>query len=190
MYRQTAIRVAALSALAAACSCNEVPQVQNSASVSYEQVGACNGFRSTTDTSGTTNVVSAGPNAAFVVFHIGAINNVNSQIAFHFDPEKMFVDESPRAFVDNNLTLAQAPGVFRAQALTAPAGSASVSVNGISVVVVRTADSNGAREANKTSYFLLYDTGAGDPAVFLSKTNANQVTFRETEACTELALPL
>lgn len=180
-----AFKIAVLSTTFAASSCNDVPETQNVATISYSQVGACNGFKSSSD-----NFVSAGPQAAFLVFHVLVINNANSKIPFNFDPGKMFVNQTSRRFIDGSLTLPQAPGVFRAQALTAPAGASSVPVNGVAVTTVTTSNQNGAAEANQTSYFLLYDRAPGDPGVVMNKSNANITSFPNTEDCTALALPL
>lgn len=175
-----AYKIAALSATFAASSCNDVPLAPDVATVSYSQVGACSGFKT------PVNLVSAGPGAAFLAFRVSVINNAGSKIPFHFDPAKMFVDQSSRQFVDGNLALPPTPGAIRAQPVTAPAGASAVPVNGFAFTVVTTSNQDGAAEANQTSYFLLYDRGPGDPGVVMSKTNAHTLSFQNTEDCTDL----
>ena len=62
-----------------------------------------------------------------------------------------------------------------------------VGLNGFSVAVVPTANSNGSIEANKTSYFLIYDTATTDPGLLLAKGNSSQTSWPNTEDCTTIA---
>ena len=178
-----AVLIALLSATLAASSCDG-SQPLNTATVSYEQVGACQSYQSSSG-----NRVSSGPNAAFVVFRVFLIDNSASKIAFNFDPEKLFVDQTARRFIDNNLELAREPHVVTAHARTAVPGASSVSVGGFAITVVTTADPQGSTEANKTAYLLQYATGSGDPSVIMNKNNSGTTSFANTTDCAAL-LPL
>jgi hypothetical protein len=174
--RVTFLCLAAMLALAA---CGQGPLAQDAAVIQFEQVGACNGF-----TSGAVTT-SSGPNAAYAVFKIVQIDATKSGVTFSFDPKRLFVTAtSPRAFVDNNLQLAQLAGVFRQPASQMPAGK-TVQFNGFAFTVVPTATVSGAVEANQTNYFLTYDLAPGDPGITFTKTG--RTSWPLTEDCLAIA---
>lgn len=157
------------------------PQVRGAfVTITYEQVGACNGYPQ--DTGGAPHhVVTTGPNAAYVAFKVLSIDN-SHDTDFNFDPNRCFINQAPREFVNTGLSFAQDLGVFAAIPTTVPGGKIEGN-GGIMVAVVRTVAANGASEANNTNYFLLYDTAEDDPMVFLAKRNADQANFPQTDSC-------
>jgi hypothetical protein len=151
------------------------------ATIKYHQVGACNGYQR------GSGIVSVGPNAAYVVFKIEAIDNTKPNIDFHFDPARLFINQSTRHFVDPGLTFAQDLGVFGTVPVTVPHGSV-IGLNGFSIVVVSTSSSNGSVEANQTAFSLSYDTQSTDPGVLFDKTNVAQTTWPQTDNCQAMTL--
>ena len=119
--------------------------------IRYHQVGACNGF---VDGFGG---VSAGPNAAFVVFAIESVDNTGTASNLAFDPGLLFVHQAVDEFIDSGLTLATVliGPASEVQPSTVQAGKVlKFSPNKFGPLVVETSDSNGATEANQTAYFL------------------------------------
>ena len=68
--------------------------------ITYHQTGACNGF-----VPSGGGIVSAGPNAAFVVFGIEKLDNSGGNASFAFDPNKLFVQQGIRDFMDLGLSI-------------------------------------------------------------------------------------
>jgi hypothetical protein len=118
--------------------------------VDYRQVGACNGYVA------GNRVVSAGPNSAYVFFAVDSIDNSQTAQDFAFDPTRLFINDSPPEHVTTGLLVASDLGFAQMAPITVPHG-AQVAVRKFGVVVVPTQDSDGARQANQTNYFLLYD---------------------------------
>jgi hypothetical protein len=150
------------------------------ATISFKQVGACNGWND------GSSLYSAGPNAAYVVFKVHSIDNTQGKVNFAFDPAKTAVGVSSRPHMDSGLSLAHHMGVLQLVATSIPKGTL-VGLDGFSVAVVPTANPNGAVEANQTSYFLTYDTGASDPGVIFSKENPSQTSWPLTLDCTTIS---
>lgn len=175
-------RLLTLAALCAAplalvaCGPNGSPS-HNVVTLNYTQLGACNGYQL-----GDT-VTSVGPHAAYVVFRLVSVQNTDSQAqSFTFDPSHLFVNQSPRAYVDSGLlTHFTTP----ASPVTVPAG-ATVTIGKDVVVVVSTVASDGASEADQTSYFLLNDPKGVDPPILGVKTNATQTSWPYTPNCDQL----
>ena len=68
--------------------------------------------------------VSAGPNAAFVMFGIEKIDNSASAKPFAFDPTKLYVQQATQEFVDPSLSIyADIFGPFAAISTSVAAGS-------------------------------------------------------------------
>jgi hypothetical protein len=151
------------------------------ATIKYHQVGACNGYVQ------GNNAVAAGPNSAYVVFKIEAIDNSQPSIDFHFDPERLYINQSTRRFVSTSLTFARDLGVIGIVPVTVPHGN-NRGINGFAVVIVSTSTANGSAEAHQTSYSLLYDTQSSDPGIFMDKTNATQTTWPQTDGCRAMTL--
>lgn len=151
------------------------------ATIKYHQVGACNGYQQ------GSNAVSVGPNAAYVVFKIEAVDNTQPAIDFHFTPSRLFVNQSTRHFVDTSLMFAQDLGVLGTAPVTVPHGT-KMPLNGFSIVVVSTSSANGSAEAKQTAYSLLYDTQSSDPGILMDKTNATQTTWPQTDNCRAMTL--
>lgn len=160
-----------------ACGPGGTPS-HNVVTLNYTQLGACNGYQSGND------VTSVGPNAAYVVFRLVSVQNTDSQAqSFTFDPSHLFVNQGGRRYVDQNLlTLFTTP----AGPVNVPAG-ATVNIGLDVVVVVSTAASDGASEANQTSYFLLNDPKGVDPPILGAKTNASQSSWPDTPNCREVS---
>jgi hypothetical protein len=148
--------------------------------IHYDQIGACNGFG--TGSGGT----SSGPNAAYEVFRISTIENTASSArTFDFDPNKLFVNStSPRAYTSTQLNLAQVNPFYATSRTVAP--GATESLNGAVIAIVQTSATNGASEANATSYNLLYEGGSGAQGVNLIKGNPDQTSWPQIEDCTQI----
>ena len=159
--------------LAGGCTRDEAVHIR------YEQIGACNGFRHAAGTS------AAGPNAAYAIFKITAVTNTGKDARdFVFEPDRLFVNLSPRVQASTRLQLAQL-NPFSVFSMTVAKGT-TATPNGSVFAVVPTADADGAKEAAQTSYFLLYDTPSGGQPVFVDKTNVNQTNWAYTPDCTSV----
>jgi hypothetical protein len=171
------------SLVLANCSgCPPGSLIKDSATVTYDQVGACNGYQQTSGPGGAgpINTVSAGKGAAYVVFRVVEIDNSKSSMDFNFVPDRLFVNgTSPRAFMTSSSTFSQDLGVFTAVPTTVPKGK-KIGINGLVVALVSGEE---APQANNTVYMLSYDTQAGDPGVFLVKRNLNQTSWPKTNDC-------
>ena len=168
--------IAMVGVLAGFDGCNQ----NGTATVNFEQIGACNGYLD------GGSLVSAGPNAAFVLFKVHDLDNRQGKVNFNFDPARMFVNSStPRAYMSSTLSLATTLGVFRLIATNVPQ-SQDTGLDGYAVTTVSTANANGAVEANNTSYFLSYETQATDPGVVLSKKDPSRTSWPLTENCLAL----
>lgn len=148
------------------------PLVKDVAVINYEQVGACNGYRD------GNAVVSAGPNAAFVIFRIIDIDNSGSSKNFAFDPNLLYI--SDQNVMNSSLSLARLVGVFQAVPTTISKGQ-QTGINGFTVTTVQTGTASGAVEANKTAYQLSYKTDSNDPGVLFN--NSSRTAWPLTEDC-------
>ena len=166
------------------CGCNTPGTPQDTVTITYEQVGSCNGYQQTTGPggSGPQTMVSPGPNAAFATFRVVTIDNSKSSQDFNFEPTRLFINQTPKAFMSSSLSLTRDLGVFAAVPVTVAKGK-SQGNNGITVTVVPTVAANGASEANNTSYFLLYDTPTPSLGVVLVKKNPSQTSWAQTDNC-------
>lgn len=165
--------LAALLSFAATC-----PPTQEPVTITFDQVGACNGYQT------TLGLVGAGPNAAFVAFRIVSIDNSRSGQDFNFDPERISISGTSD-FVSTNLGLAREQGPFKAIATTIPKGQ-NVGINRIAVVAVSTG-AGAASEANNSSYHLNYSITAGDSGVLFAKRNLSQTSWPQTDNCRDVA---
>lgn len=152
------------------------PDPKPIATIKYHQVGGCNGYLQGND------AVSVGPHAAYVVFNIESIDNTQPSSDFNFDPSRLFINEGSREFVDPRLRFARDLSVFGTVPVTVPHGQIRT-LNGFSIVVVSTTSENGSIEANRTNYFLLYNTQSTDPGILLNKTNSSQTSWPQTDDC-------
>jgi subtilase family serine protease len=159
-----------------------VPAAPPVVTISYHQVGACNGFPTPF---GESNL---GPNAAYVIFGIEEINNSQNTAAFAFDPTKLYVQQAIQEFFDPRLQIYRyILGPFAATATTVNA-DIRFAVNAFGATVVATTNSNGAVEANQTPYFLKYNASPSDPNVNLVKTDAARTSWPQTLECTTIKL--
>jgi hypothetical protein len=162
------------------------PPSQPVVTVTYRQIAACNGYNRNTGPGGAGPIqtVSAGGQAAFVAFKVLAIDNSKRSTSFNFDPNRMFVNgSSPAAHINTSLSLAQDLAPLSVVPVTVPAGN-NQGNNGVGVVVVSTAATDGASEANNTNYFLSYEGAPGDPGVVLVKQNSSQISYPGNPNCT------
>jgi hypothetical protein len=152
--------------------------------ITYHQVGACNGFPTS---SGATSV---GPNAAYVIFGIERIDNSLSSSTFNFDPAHLFVQQAAPRFFDSSLALyPEVLGPFAAVPLTLPIGQDRIfAVSAQGALVVTTTTTDGAVEATQTKYFLSYDRQPTDPPIVLVKSNAARTSWPLTQDCKTIVL--
>ena len=152
--------------------------------ITYHQVGACNGFPA------PGGAVSVGPNQAYVIFGIERINNSGGTTNFAFDPSNLFVQQATQHFFPSNLALyANILGPLAVVGSTLTPGQDlkfAVSAQGSAVVTTGTTD--GAVEANQRSYFLSYNRQPTDPPVNLVKSNGAVTSFPLTQNCQSIIL--
>ena len=145
--------IVAAAALLAACG-------NPDAIIKYHQVGACNGGQGQSGSPSTS--YNAGPNQAYVVFAIESVDNTQVTSSWTLDPTKFHVTSSG-AFDPNLMIYHWVLGPFALVNTTIPASTNyGFSTNAYGALVVQTAASDGASEASKTKYNLLYTpTGPG-----------------------------
>jgi hypothetical protein len=154
--------------------------------ITYHQVGACNG--------GATNdgEYNAGPNQAYVVFAIESIDNTQSPKAFNYDPSNILWVQNQNDAFDSNLEIYRyLLGPFATVPTTVNAKtSINFNPNGFGALVLQTTASDGASEANNTSYFLAYKGSGnpGNPVILMTKSNANQNSWPNTPNCADIIL--
>jgi|GEM_PF-1495017 len=184
MKTNSVLSLAAAFATVILAGCDDIQTSKDVVTITYEQVGSCNGYPQTTGPggSGPHHAVSSGPKAAFATFRIVTIDNSKSTKDFDFEPDRLFINTIPRASVDQTLSLAQDLGVFATIPVTVPKGHVQGN-NGIVIAVVPTTTTNGASEANNTSYALQYDPAATTQTVQLVKKNPSQTTWPQTDDC-------
>ena len=148
--------------------------------IKYEQRGACNGFVS----SGVTT--TAGPKRAYVVFHISTVANTGSKpVDFNFDPARLYIDQSnPTAHVDPGLQLSTI-NPFITQPRLVKAGTTET-FEGAVVAIVNTQADDGAMEASKTKYKLLY-SAVGKPGAQTEDTKPAITSWGYTPNCTDIS---
>ena len=153
--------------------------------INYHQTGACNGDPS------ASVPYNAGPNQAYVVFHIESIDNsLGGSTNFFFDPSRLFVQQSTgEDFFNSSLGIyPDLFGPFAAVPATVSAGNVlAFSFGAFGATVVTTTNPDGAAEANQTSYLLGYNQSLTDPPVEFDKTNQSQTSFPDTEDCSTLS---
>jgi hypothetical protein len=149
--------------------------------IAYKQVGACNGYDI------GNGIVSAGPNAAYVIFAVHAIDTRFASASFPFDPASLFVSRGTNPHMDSGLQLNRdVLGPFEL-APTAIPPRQIYGLNGFAAAVVPTAATDGASEANRTAYPLGHDSIAGF-SVHFTKSNVNQTTWPYTPDCKTVQL--
>lgn len=156
--------------------------------ITYHQTGACNGGQGQSGDPST--FYNAGPNQAYVVFGIERIDNSQGTINFNFAPTKLFVNTTTRDFVDPRLSIYQWKlGPFASVPTTVTAGNnIGFAVSGQNALIVQTTATDGASEANKTNYFLSYNTAPGDLGVLFVKSDSKQTSWPYTPDCATISL--
>ena len=171
----------ALAACLTTIGCDPKNAPHDLVTIRYKQLGACNGFGN------GTGATSAGPKAAYVAFRISTIENKDSAPRdFNFDPNRVYVNVTPRAFTSTQLNLAQFNPFYATARLVAK--GTTETLNGAVIGVVSTGAVDGASEANQTNYFLLYDTPAGGQGVVMARDNSSQTSYPSTPDCTNIIL--
>ena len=131
------IRIAALALLTPVASgCD--PETFAAATIVYEQVGACNG------TPTPTGAVTAGAGAAYIAYKIHSIENTMTNARdFVFDPNRLYINEDPRAFV--NTTYADSMGNPFATHGTTVRAATTAPINGVVFAIVQSPSTNEVR---------------------------------------------
>jgi hypothetical protein len=151
--------------------------------IRYSQYSAC------THVPLNPGVATVDFNHAYVVFQIEGIDNSSTQ-AFHFNPNKLFVQQDTKDFADSKLRIYDRIfGPFAAVADTFGAGEDAEfqAAEDVSVVVA-TSTSDGAIEANQTPYTLSYDEQLTDPPVSFIKSNATRTSWPIEQDCCSIGL--
>src|SRR5215213_546178 len=104
-FRAVALSCLTIPLLLAA-TCPPTAPAPSPVTITFEQIGACNGYQQTTGPggSGPHTTISAGPKAAFVAFRILRIDNSQNGSDFNFDPERIFINERPTEHVSTSLS--------------------------------------------------------------------------------------
>jgi hypothetical protein len=188
------LAAAALVALTGCDSGSSGPKIK----ITYSQVGVCNGY------DGASDATAKRANQALVAFKIDSIDSTGSDVNFNFEPTRLFVDLAPHketwgSSIGAGLYFASADRRFTAplgiptiEDLKIPAKT-TTEVGRIAFIPLVTTDANGAAEAAKTSYTLLYDavsretSRSADPKVELVKSNESQSSWEATDDCRQLA---
>jgi len=122
-----------------------------------------------------------------VIFQVESVDNSKVSSNFNFDPTRLYVKDSPNRFINPTLQVAYVLANFNLVPTTVQAGK-TITPDGYGAVTVSTLASDGAAEANKTSYFLNYAVQAGDPGVTLAKTDGSQTSWLYTPNCLDITL--
>jgi hypothetical protein len=149
--------------------------------ITYEQVGACN-----------ANEVGAQDGLAFVFFHISDIDNSKTTAAYTFHAKDLWINTGDQYSGYNYVATGQQASLLGIPPLLAPisvAAGAKVAVDKYVVFLVQTTDADAPKEANSTSYFLLYHTPENEVGKLLARTNAKQTNWSDTHKCSEIKFP-
>ncbi len=167
----------AATALLAACG-------NPDAIIKYHQVGACNGGQGQSGDPSTS--YNAGPNQAYVVFAIESVDNTQVTSSWTLDPTQFFVNTMTKDSFDPSLMIYHwVLGPFALVNTTIPAKTSyGFSPFAYGVLVVQTSALDGASEASKTDYNLLY-TPTG-PGVILSRDPTASTAY--TPDCASIKL--
>jgi hypothetical protein len=144
--------------------------------LSYKQLGACDDF--------APGFLQAGPNKAYVFFRMDALDNRGSGTATSFNPFDLevpnLVTASGEGKVDSTLSneWAQALQGPPASPITVPPSTLEP-LAGWGVMLVSTSTSDGAVEANVTSYVLVDSAGG----IVASKEDSTRTSWPYTRDC-------
>jgi hypothetical protein len=169
------IRIVALALLVPLASgCD--PETFAAATITYEQIGACNG------TPTPTGAVTAGAGAAYIAYKIYSIENTMANARdFEFDPNRLYINEDPIAHV--NTTYADSMGnPFGTHGTTVRAGT-TAQINGVVFAIVQSPSINGDTVGR---YNLLHETPAGAQGAFVVSKDTDRVSFPYRGGCHEL----
>jgi hypothetical protein len=154
--------------------------------VKYHQVGSCNGGQGQSGDPST--FYNAGPNQAYVVFAIENVDNTQVTSSWTLDPTKFFVNSTVKDSFDPSLMVYRIFGISPSVALISTTIPASTNYGfspyAYGALVVQTAASDGASEADKTKYNLLY-TPTG-PGVIMSQNPPASTAY--TPNCADVQL--
>ena len=141
------------------------------ATIEYQEIGGCQGAGHT----------FAGTGAAYIAFRIDSISNTASGARdFDFDPNKLFINSDPRAYVQTAFATSLG-NPFASYGKLVPAGSRATSVGDVFAVVADPTISGGRIEG----FTLYYDTPAGTEGVLLSD-QGHDTTFPYAGNCQAL----
>ena len=157
-------------------ACTPSPSV-----ITYEQIGACN-----------VNEVGAQDGMAFVFFRVLDIDNSKTSAAYTFRPKELWLNTGDLYSGYNYVATGQQASLHGFSPLQAPisvAAGANVAVNKYVVFLVQTTDADGPKEANNTSYFLLYHTPSNEVGKLLIRSNAKQTSWPDTHNCNDIKFP-
>src|SRR5690349_10458936 len=170
---------ALMGLLLAACS-------PTPSTITYEQIGACDaGNPFSTGTEPPTGV-------AFVFFRILDIDNSKTTAAYSFNPQALWINTGDGGTSFDWIATAQQASQLGLSPLQKPisvAAGAKVAVNKYGVFVVQTTDPDAAKEANNTSYFLLYHNAPNEVGKLLVRTNSQQTSWPYTPKCSDIKFP-
>ncbi len=149
--------------------------------ITYEQIGACN-----------ANEVGAQDSLAYVFFRILDIDNTKTTAAYSFHPQDLWINSGDNYSGYQYVATGQQASLLGFAPLLASinvAAGANVSVNKYVVFLVQTTDPDAPKEANSTSYFLLYHTPPNEVGKLLVRTNAQQTSWPDTHKCSDIKFP-
>ena len=173
MMKRTSMVVApfVLAFILAAGGCSPI------ATLSYKQLGACDDF--------SPDTLQAGPNKAFVFFRMDSLDNSGNGTPATLNPFDLSVPSLVTSTGEGKID--QLWTTEWASALQGPpAGTVTVPPNtvqpliGWGVMLVSTSTSDGAVEANTTSYFLVGGAGSG---ILPTKEDPTRTSWPYTRDC-------
>jgi hypothetical protein len=153
----------------------------NPSNITYEQVGACN-----------ANQLNAQDHLAFVFFRIHDIDNSQTNASYSFHPKNLWINTGDLYSGYDYVATGQQASLFGLSPMLAAVNvgsGAKVPVNKYVVFLVQTVDADGPNEANKTSYFFLYNSPPNEVGKLLTKSNSQQVSWPNTHRCADINFP-
>jgi hypothetical protein len=179
-YTLSQIRTLAILSVGAVVlsACSPEPAVVN-----YEQVGACTGLG---------NLQGAGNNLAFLFFRIQNIDASKTNVDFAFKPKNLWLNTGDLYSEYNFIATGQYGGALGLPTMPSTLNvtkNSTVNVNKYVVFLVETDSIDGAKDANNTSYFLLYHAENGEPGKILARTNATKTSWPYTPRCQDINFP-
>jgi len=176
IFHRSLVCVSYCLALLLLAACNPTPS-----KITYEQVGACN-----------ANQVGAQDHLAFVFFRIQEIDSSQTNVAYTFHPKNLWINTGDLFSGYDFIATGQQASLFGLapmQSALNVAQNAKLPINKYVVFLVETADADGPKEANSTSYFFNYNNPPNEVGKLLNRSNATRTSWPNTHRCADINFP-